>query len=655
MPAAAGPIAPASTSQVQQLGVPNNGPNNVGPNNAQNVQPVMCQPVQPVQRQNKESQPFNVLDTREVLNAVESLYQDQLKPYGRILRKRLAEKAAGMGFANLDVDIKRLKNVCDTCPWIIVQAEEGGDWSALLCNRNPESFVDVYSPQDNYPTKMWQAAEAYFESLDDAHMVLPGGRYSCAQALVSRGLEFLSGRSLGQVCHIVQLAISQKKLLGYLNGAVVPYKRSQSMIKERCAEKQRPCTNTTRSSSSDLADWEKVKHGLKEILFSLSPGTTSIPLSNVKRLFRSRYHTELSETALGHSKLSELLQDPRLKDICHVRLQGHGYVVGPAGPLVAKGHGQMQMNCHQGYQGHQGYHQGGHQGHQGGHQGHHANQAHQSTHQQPLMQVPVAPAPQGGPKCGNMGMPHSSLGMHMGQVQSVAAAGAAAVSQAMRDAARPENKGNKFYATYDNSGDRPSLRDRAHFVPPLSMEDVETEAPPRVPWKPPSPAAGSLRSRRDHFEASGLPVDDMNLPGVPSTPLPLMPATPDTPGFPKWNRVTQTPEALRAYSPMPIHNTFINYPMPPPTPNPCQGRSQSLPRNLSRMEDEGLDWSKSDTLSSHPANRLMSAAAAAAGPGKAPHPISANCTQPGVSNSPGFHPQNYTNPGASTIRLADLL
>ena len=63
---------------------------------------------------------------------------------------------------------------------------------------------------------MWQAAEAYFESLDDAHMVLPGGRYSCAQALVSRGLEFLSGRSLGQVCHIVQLAISQK-LLGFNN------------------------------------------------------------------------------------------------------------------------------------------------------------------------------------------------------------------------------------------------------------------------------------------------------------------------------------------------------------------------------------------------------------------------------------------------------
>jgi hypothetical protein len=52
-----------------------------------------------------------------------------------------------------------------------------------------------------------------------------------------------------------------------------------------------------------------------------------VPLSNVKRLFRSRFQTELSETMLGHSKLSELLQDDRFGDICMVQLQGHGYIV----------------------------------------------------------------------------------------------------------------------------------------------------------------------------------------------------------------------------------------------------------------------------------------------------------------------------------------
>lgn len=36
-----------------------------------------------------------------------------------------------------------------------MQAEEGGDWSALLQNRPlHNAFVDVYSPQDSYPLKM---------------------------------------------------------------------------------------------------------------------------------------------------------------------------------------------------------------------------------------------------------------------------------------------------------------------------------------------------------------------------------------------------------------------------------------------------------------------------------------------------------------------
>lgn len=54
-----------------------------------------------------------------------------------------------------------------------------------------------------------------------------------------------------------------------------------------------------------------------------------VPLSNIKRIFRSQFETELSETSLGHSKLSELLQDERLHDICTVRLLEQGYFVIP--------------------------------------------------------------------------------------------------------------------------------------------------------------------------------------------------------------------------------------------------------------------------------------------------------------------------------------
>lgn len=269
----------------------------------------------------------DAIDTGDLTAAIESLYDDELRPYGRILRKRFGEMAARRGTWPVDVETRCLQSACERCPWLTVQAEEGGDWSALLQYR-AAVFVDVYSPMDFYPAQLWVAASDYFESLDEATMVLPGGRYSCAQTLQERCLPFLQGRSLGQICHIVQLGISQKKLLGYLNGAVVPYSRSQSMVKERCAGQQRPCTSGVRGAAS-LADWDNVRSCLQEILGALSPSSGSIPLSNVKRLFRSRFHMELSETALGHAKLSELFQDPRLRDVCDVRLKGHGYVLVP--------------------------------------------------------------------------------------------------------------------------------------------------------------------------------------------------------------------------------------------------------------------------------------------------------------------------------------
>lgn len=289
-------------------------------------------------------------DEEEVLAAIQSLYRDQLKPFGRILRKRIAENSVAHEAEQLDpedpskrgrtslpdVDIKHLKDLCDMSPRLTIAPEDGGDWSAVF-NDCPENFVDIYSSDDPFPPSFWMEADRYFSSLYGSDSELPGGRYSCAQALIARNLAFLSNMTLGQVCHMVQLGISKHKILGYCNGAVVPYAMSQSMLKEHCAANQKPI------SSSDgipnvgamlaLADLATARICLREILemVALDPyddqSFTSVPLSNVKRLFRSRYKLELSETALGHSKLSELLQDERFSDICTVELHGNGYIV----------------------------------------------------------------------------------------------------------------------------------------------------------------------------------------------------------------------------------------------------------------------------------------------------------------------------------------
>merc|ERR1712232_834385 len=132
--------------------------------------------------------------------------------------------------------------------------------------------------------------------------------------------------------HIVQLAISNKKLLGYLNGAVVPYGLSQSMLKEQSAGQQQALANPCLEAASlPCANLEQAKFCLRMILAGAASnqeqGPGQVALSNVKRMFRQQFELELSETALGHSKLTDLLQDPSFRDICYVQLEKHGYIV----------------------------------------------------------------------------------------------------------------------------------------------------------------------------------------------------------------------------------------------------------------------------------------------------------------------------------------
>lgn len=264
-----------------------------------------------------------------IISSIESLYADELKPVGRILRKRVAERMKSDG-ESVVVDVAQVRSACDLLHRrgkVRVQPEDGGDWSALLVDRFP-TFIDVYSSVDTYPAAMWAQARIYFENLEGNEMYLPGGRYSCAQELISRGLHFLVGCSLGKVCHIVQLALSSQKLLGYLNGSVVPYRWSQTMMKDHCAVCQQPCT--TMDGSLPHASWAVARTCLLEILNTATEdGPGAVPLSNIKRIFRARFKLELSETRLGRCRLSELLQDPRFEDVCSVELHGQGYMVVP--------------------------------------------------------------------------------------------------------------------------------------------------------------------------------------------------------------------------------------------------------------------------------------------------------------------------------------
>jgi len=295
----------------------------------------------------------------QVLSATRSLYEDELRPYGRILLKRIRERCAarriaeGRGSATASsssattpptrsasaaptdlelsevgmIDPKFLRRLCENCSVFQVDPAEGKEYSVTLAG-HPGVFVDPCSARDPYPGHLWSEAAKYFEELKEEEGRFPSGRYACAQILKSRSLPFLKARSLGEICHIVQLAISQKKLLGYSEGRLVPYSRSEECLKERAAVRQQPVVNPLQQPEVPYASWEQVYEGLKALLESSSnPAPNMITLSNVKRLFRSHLNLELSETVLGYSRVGDLLQDPRLSCLCRLQALGNGQAV----------------------------------------------------------------------------------------------------------------------------------------------------------------------------------------------------------------------------------------------------------------------------------------------------------------------------------------
>lgn len=285
---------------------------------------------------------------------------------------------------------------------------------------------------------------------------------------------------------------------------------------------------------------------------------------------------ELSETALGHSKLSELLQDPRLEDICNVRLHGHGYVVVPLAPGCDQG-GQVpaHLPAHE-----------------------RVRRLQQMQASQTFGRAPQVPLLVAEPCLQPKQMSAAVVG-----AMAVAAALAGSVQ---KEPARPLSVAGTASLT---------LRDRVKGITPLSMEDcdvhvacgsVRAEALPMLlgsnltrnafsHGRSPACVPAKLRSCSAHKNAgSAVSVRTASSEAgvsLPSTPAPvsssMIPGTPSTPGFPCWR--TLTPATLGNMG-ISVHNTFLHASLPPPTPPNSTGRSKSLPRNMGTCRDDEMKW-----------------------------------------------------------------
>jgi len=121
--------------------------------------------------------------------------------------------------------------------------------------------------------------------------------------------------------------------LGYSRSHLVPYNQSDDFMKDECAQqRQHAALKETCRRQLPMASLDEVRYCLRQLLeFEPAPEPGVIVVSNVKRLFRSRFKLELSETALGFPRLHSLLSDESFQDFCALSTNKGQHVVSLVG------------------------------------------------------------------------------------------------------------------------------------------------------------------------------------------------------------------------------------------------------------------------------------------------------------------------------------
>jgi hypothetical protein len=175
-----------------------------------------------------------------------------------------------------------------------VNQPANGDEASIYFVTEPAWFkgwVDIDSPNDPYDEEMWGKLAQF---LDDQH-TFAGGRYGMARELLQRQLPFLAEYSLGEICHIVQLAIQQRKLIVYHRKMLKPV---QSIM---C---QQPVANGNGAGADgEVTDMDQLCQLLFRMLMRHPQG---VQLSRMKQMIKREFGNTISEMTFQCTKLSEL-------------------------------------------------------------------------------------------------------------------------------------------------------------------------------------------------------------------------------------------------------------------------------------------------------------------------------------------------------------
>ncbi|KAL7067510.1 hypothetical protein ACR3K2_20760 [Cryptosporidium serpentis] len=337
---------------------------------------------------------------QQIRDALNSLYIDQTRPHIQELLRRIQERNTE-SFRNIKFGAKELLNELYIHKDEFFVSESGEVY--FTNNKVEEShWIDPKNPKDPYSPSVWKAFMQYIHNLirignfnpyfsNSSHIgsdkyqlnnnsgfsckyshyknsqVTPilmryqfkGGRYGVAIEIHKANIPELKGLSVGQICHLVQLAIS-KGVLQYENNVLQPRctclkiaaavlaldieedngkfdkgilksfgfndrKNSFSSFSVTTTDTEdNNSINTSPHRKSLAADIITLRKQIQKILKDYPEG---ILLSLLKKYFVSCWNTKLCPTVYGYTRISALLLSDYLKDICRLYVDSKNHVL----------------------------------------------------------------------------------------------------------------------------------------------------------------------------------------------------------------------------------------------------------------------------------------------------------------------------------------
>lgn len=233
-----------------------------------------------------------------LISTLESLYEDRIKPMANYVKGRLKERSCS------EIMVKSFVELYMMYPDLfVVLNPNGGDEATMFFVKEPAWFkgwVDIDSPSDPYDEFMWQELAKF---LNGEH-TFAGGRYGMARELIQRNLPFLAKHSLGEVCHIVQLAIQTRRLIVYHRKMLKPIQTVLCQLPDM----------GKMTTVEQMLEGEEIKDmdDLCIVLFRmLTHHPSGIRLCRMKQMIKHEFGRKLSEMAFQCTKLIELFsQEP---------------------------------------------------------------------------------------------------------------------------------------------------------------------------------------------------------------------------------------------------------------------------------------------------------------------------------------------------------